>query len=230
MLPFNKNYTKNTKKKEKKEKKKAAKILRFVDRDKPKSAKFADLKNGKNSVEPQHISSKTIVQDLDGMLARKNINDFYSRHDTARSNKQFFGDEVSANPVQSEEEKSLYQSEPIAWSRFPMIDYKHRLRKGAYKLHLWTVPIFKKTKGGPKIDPYSTGNWKKFGSPRDCNLTRNNHLNSVILTVDFIVPYKFDVVAPIVNMRRPQYIRRKIRAHKKKYNGSKIINQIIQRD
>ena len=131
----------------------------------------------------------------------------------------------------NKKKKTQYVSEPIAWARLPMIDHKHCLKKGEQKLKLWTVPVFNKVKGGPKVDPYTTGNWKKFGSIRDCNLTKKNKLNSVILTLNFIIPYKFKIVAPIVNQRRPNYIRTKIKPHKKRdFAGQEVLNQIIQRD
>merc|ERR1712232_1067715 len=104
----------------------------------------------------------------------------------------------------------------------------HCLRKGVYNLKLWTVPIFEKQKGGPKIDPFTTGNWKKFGSMRDQHLTSKGKGNSVVLTVNFKLRYKFNVVAPIVNQRRPQEIRNKVKSHSKsrKKQPHNVLSQI----
>jgi len=112
-----------------------------------------------------------------------------------------------------------------------MVDERHCLRKGSYDLKLWTVPVYEKVKGGPKIDPYSTNNWKKFGSVRECDLTQKNKLNSVLLKIEFMIPYEFCIVAPIVNQRRPHSVRKQIKPHKKgAFRGQRELNNIIQRD
>ncbi len=54
--------------------------------------------------------------------------------------------------------KSQYTSEPMAWCRLPMINHKHCLNKGILKLKMWTVEVFVKKKGEPKLDPYTTWN------------------------------------------------------------------------
>eukprot|EP01083_Nonionella_stella_P272098 922435_1 len=191
-----------------------------------------------------HISSKAIAEDFEQMIGN-GLNDFYSR-DTMRSMNGYTNNNNHRDTMRSmngmdayedddldfkNNHKSQYTSEPMAWCRLPMINAKHCLNKGVLKLKLWTVEIFEKKKGGPKIDPYTTGMWKKFGSCRDYNLRKKTRLNSVLLTINFLLPYKFLVIAPIVNQRRPHYIRTKIKAHKKRdYSGKGVLANIITRD
>ena len=80
--------------------------------------------------------------------------------------------------------KSQYVSSELAWCRLPLVDQAHRLRKGRQQLKLWTVPVFEKVKG----------NWKKFGSTRDCEVRSRDAANSVLLTLNFALPFAFDVV------------------------------------
>ena len=88
-------------------------------------------------------------------------------------------DSKGNNNIVSENKR---HSEPSAWCRLLMIDHRHKLRGGYYSLHLWKVPVFKYEKGGPKVDPYATGFWKKYGttsvksiqSGNDAFLTLNN--------------------------------------------------------
>ena len=58
---------------------------------------------------------------------------------------------------------------PLAYCRFPLIDHRHCLRNGQYRLNLWPIPKFKKTKHGVKSDPYG-GKWefRYRGPTRDC--------------------------------------------------------------
>lgn len=65
----------------------------------------------------------------------------------------------------------------------PLVDHAHRLREGKQHIRLCAAPVFEQVKGGPKED------YKRFDSTRDA-------ANSVL-------PFVFDVVAPLVNPRRP---------------------------
>merc|ERR1712129_76727 len=105
--------------------------------------------------------------------------------------------------------------EPLAWSRLPVVDHRHCIRKRNMSLHLWSVPVYKYRKGGPRFDPYATNFWKKFGTTRDRVLNPNKikiesttqkekrskkkHAKTkddIVLNIEF-PHFKFDVVAPL---------------------------------
>ncbi|ETO10061.1 hypothetical protein RFI_27316, partial [Reticulomyxa filosa] len=66
-----------------------------------------------------------------------------------------------------------WHSEPLAWCRLPLIDEQHKIRDGKAKLRLWDVPVWTYVKGGPKVDPYTTGFWKKFGTTAQPKLSEH---------------------------------------------------------
>ncbi|ETO20742.1 hypothetical protein RFI_16474, partial [Reticulomyxa filosa] len=57
-----------------------------------------------------------------------------------------------------------WHCEPLAWCRLPLVDEQRKIRDGKIKLRLWDVPVWTYVKGGPKVDPHTTGFWKKFGT------------------------------------------------------------------
>merc|ERR1719244_248476 len=67
---------------------------------------------------------------------------------------------------------------PLGFVRLPLIDHRHRLVAGKLLLNVWPIPVFKKTKHGPKSDPFSHGEQFRFRGPtRDrllCSTLNNN--------------------------------------------------------
>eukprot|EP01083_Nonionella_stella_P254590 874660_1 len=221
-------------KQDKKKKKKEPKILRGVVYNKPNSALNANGYTAALQLDDADITSYKLadIDDMEQIVKREAMNDFYNDGDD--DNESMHSHSTQRSKATNLRSKSQYTSEAIAWCRLPMVDHRHCLRKGRQTLHLWTVPLFEKVKGGPKIDPYTTGNWKKFGSMRHCNLKRKKSdtqsPSQVILSVDFMINYTFDVVAPIVNERRPHYLRRKIKPSKQKEYVLQVLDNVLQRD
>ncbi|ETO17799.1 phosphatidylinositol-4,5-diphosphate 3-kinase [Reticulomyxa filosa] len=57
--------------------------------------------------------------------------------------------------------------ECLAWCRVPLIDHRHKLRRGKYLLTLWEIPAFERNKHGPKNDPYALRPYRYRGTNRD---------------------------------------------------------------
>ena len=76
---------------------------------------------------------------------------------------------VGMSPNEDKSSKNKVIETPLAYCRFPIVDHRHCLRNGQYRLNLWPIPLFKKTKHGVQSDPFG-GNWefRYRGPTRDC--------------------------------------------------------------